>query len=553
MIGRTKTVIVYELGDNDTGVISEVVARVTSKDEKDRLIFRGPVNFEESCKSRLSSIVLPVIDRITDALELPRRDFEISAVNLGVLSSPDISFKISGFSADLPISLALLSATLQVSLKQDVVSTGHIASIEGDLVAVGGIPAKLEAAIASADVSGFVFPDLDKDISSKLLTPFEYQTAKEALISHKGDVKIYSIRSVQDAIKIFMDDEAIVLGSLETGFFYAKGPVDAQNPIGETIKLLTHENEKRFWGVLEHALLNRDPKKARRLLQAYVDFHIQKQRYPENFGEDLFSLVISLPPSTRRLDDLFPLIPMERCITLTQHAGKSDHEDVRNLYNAAFGENFRSEALLAKTTERPQLQEAKEEDELVERLLFELSEENLSKKIGLVLDEARARYVDKTIKIKDGFEFNDSITAFYTHMFRHTGMLAGRLDKATLMEAAIELVEETFSQKGGYNAALSEGKNAINGGMRLVFNAMTEYLKYKAREKYIMRVFKEIMDPMDWDAKARLMKSFMKRIGQELPAELRNQPARKLARNWELIVRYYAEEKSKITDLLKRL
>jgi predicted ATP-dependent protease len=37
--------------------------------------------------------------------------------------------QVSGFSADVPMFLAMLSARLQMPVRQDVVSTGHIASL----------------------------------------------------------------------------------------------------------------------------------------------------------------------------------------------------------------------------------------------------------------------------------------------------------------------------------------------------------------------------------------------------------------------------------------
>ena len=89
--------------------------------------------------------------------------------------------------------------------------------------------------------------------------------------------------------------------------------------------------------------------------------------------------------------------------------------------------------------------------------------------------------------------------------------------------------------------------------MRLVFDVMTEYLKQEEKGEYITMVFKVTIDPFDWDAKVRFMEAFMERIGPELPADLRDLPAKKLADNWETIIRHYVELKAKVSDLLKRL
>ena len=554
VIGRTKTVIVVESGAKPIGVVSEIIARVSSDDGADRLAFRGPVNFKTRVLQHLSTVILPFVDRITNELGIPKKNYEISVANIGATAAAGIGIEISGFSADLPMLLALLSSSLQVAIRQDVVSTGHVASIDGDLAPVRGIPAKIHAVLNSTGVDAFVLADLEKDRSLCELTPIEYESAKESLLRHKGNIKIHSIGSVDDAIRIFMTDESVVLGSLRAGFFNMKATfMVPESPVGRTVVLLAEGNEKRFWDVLGHALLNRSADEAKALIRAYAEFHLKNHRYPEHFGEQLSRLVISLPPLTRKMNDLFPLLPMELCIKATQYAQTSDHEDVRQLYRAAFGEGPDGITRPVKETRVLKSFEGDREKELFERLLTEIGKENLSEKVGQILDDARASYNLGTVRIKDGLEFNEAITAFYAHMFRYTGSPAGHLNRAALSTEAVDLVEKAFERRGGYKAALAEGKYGINGGMRLVLDSMTEHLKLQEKGKYIVRVFKDAMDPLDWDAKVRLMEVFRKRIGPELPSELRDLPAKQLASSWEEIIQCYAESMDKVSELMKRL
>ena len=553
-IGRTKAVVVFNKTDNLIGVVSEIVVRISSDVDAERLIFRGPVYFKERILNHIYSIILPLVDRITEHLGVPNSNYEISIVNLGAASSIDRGIEISGFSADLPILLTLLSSSLHVPLKQDIVSTGHVSSLDGDIAPVRGIPAKIDAVLDTPGVSAFVLPELEKDRSLKILTPNEYEAAKESQLAHKSDIKIHTTGNVYEAIRIFMTDESIVMGSLKAGFFNVKVMIpEAQGPINRAVELLTEGNEKKFWNTIEHFLLSHRTEKARLLLKSYVNFFIRNQSYPERFGEELFRLVISLPPSTRRLDDLFPLFPMELYITLIQNAKTSDHKDVHQLYKAAFDKGFSD---LRPPLDKPvetQARKGEKESEIFERILSEIGEENLAEKIGQPIDEARLSYVTDSVTVKDGFEFNDAIGAFYTHIFRHTGSPAGHMNRAALSAEAIDLVNKTFEHKGGYKAALSEGKHGTNGGMRLVFDTMTQYLKQEEKEKYIARVFKDTIDPLDWDGKVSLMEEFMDRIGPELPADLRGLPAKKLASHWETILQHYAESMDKVSEFLKRL
>jgi len=553
-MGRSKIILINdETGDNPVGMVSEVVVLPSSDDREGRLVFKGPVNFKERSKHHLTSVVLPLVYRITDTLGLPRRSYEASVLNLGAAASSGVGMEIGGFSADLPVFLALLSSSSQIALRQDIASTGHIASLDGDIAPVKGIPAKLDAALESSEITGILIPDLEKDRSLKVLTPFDYHAAKESLLAHRGEIKIYPINDVHDALKIFMTDESIVIGSLMSGFFDKKITVTGPNSaVNKTAVLLSGGNEERFWAALEHFLLNRDIEKAKVLIRAYAGYFIQNGRYPQNFGEALFRLVLSLPPLTRRMDDLFPLLPADLCIKLSQHAESvADHDDVRRLYNAAFGEGLRSPSSSREGSTSSILSAG--EEEILERILSEISEENLAGKIGHPVDRARASYVTDAVTVKDGFEFNDSVIAFYAHLFRHTGSPAGQMKKDAVSSEAIALVERAFAQKGGYKAALSEGEHGINGGMRLVFDAMTESLKLQRKEDYISMVFKVTMDALDWDKKVRLMKVFMERIGAELPADLLDLPPKRLEPHWEEIIRLFVESISKVKDLLKRL
>jgi hypothetical protein len=351
-----------------------------------------------------------------------------------------------------------------------------------------------------------------------------------------------------------MTDESIVLGSLNEGFFKVKTTIeDLDGSIRMSAVMLAAGNDTRFWDSLEHSLLNREIKKAHLLLQTFTDFHVRNLCYSENFGEQLLRLVISLPPSLRKLDDLFPLIPMKLLLKLSQFAQAKDHEDIRYLFKAVYGEQNDGIAHRFEDVRADRSFDDAIEKQLFEGILAEISEENISKKVGYPFDNARSRYTMDFVTVKNGFEFNKAITAFYAHIFRHTALPAGQMTKDATTQNAIRLVEDAFKGKGGSKTALSEGIHGTNGGMRLVFDIMTEYLKQNARENYINMVFKEAIDSTDWDSKIKLAELLRKLVGPNLPAELRELPAEKLAINLEEVVLCYSQSMDKVSTLLKKL
>lgn len=547
-IGRAKTVIVMQTGDNPVGIVSEIVVQASMGKGADRIIYKGPVRFKTATKKHLTEFVLPVADKISESLNVPLGNYEISVKNLGVAASAGIGVEITGFSADLPILIAFLSTSLQVGIRQDVVSTGHVSSSDGDLAPVQSIPAKLDAAIRTLGVNAFMLPDLDADKSMQLFTPVEYQFTKERLVNRQGDINIHPVNNVYEAIRFCFTDESIVLGSLTAGFFNTKATASLpHNHIGKAAERFVVGNEKRFWDTLSTCIFEGLSEKTRLYLQYFVEFHIRNQVYPERFGEKLFHLVLALPPAIRRTQGLFPLLPMENCIKLSQFAGDSAHDDIRSLYQAAFGEGVRRKPVAVDLSSGGQKKKT-----LFESLLAEISRENISERIGKPIDQARFSYVTQTTTVKDGFEFNEAVTAFYAHMVRHTGSTAGKLDKAALAADAIDLAKRAFEQNGGYKAALSEGKHGINGGMRLVFDTMTDCLKRIETEKYIDMVFKDTIDSIDWDAKVSLMEEFKEHIDPYLPDELRVLSAKQLATDWETILRYLSKSIDDLSEIMKR-
>ena len=166
VIGRTKTALLLQ-GDDQHAVISAIIVRRVT--QKRRLCFSGKVEFSRSVKNHIKKVILPIIDSILRRLGLPKKNFEISAVNLGAASALDIGVTVSGFSTDVPLFIAMLSQALQIPVSEDFVSTGHIASVEGDISAVRGISAKEKAAQNDDSVKHFLCPNLENDESLKSL------------------------------------------------------------------------------------------------------------------------------------------------------------------------------------------------------------------------------------------------------------------------------------------------------------------------------------------------------------------------------------------------
>jgi len=322
-IGRASTVLVLGQGDGGEAAVSVVVARARRTAACGRLELRGPAVFEEQAATHLRETVLAVVNQILEGLGLAKRSFDVPVVNLGAASAADLGLSISGFSADTAVALAMLSAALRMPLPQDVVTTGHVASPDGDIRPVRSIPAKLEAALQVPEVRTFIHPALDEDNSMQALSPAETERIAEAVVNAKGRIRLANVGDISGLLQEGVSEEGVVLASLRSGFFEPAGRTAPQGSrVDDAVRFLSEGNDGRFWRVLEAHLLEGRGAEARALLLARSRYHVWRRQYPGGFGGRLLQLVRSLPPATRRLKTSFPLLAMGHCLAVCRFAGQ---------------------------------------------------------------------------------------------------------------------------------------------------------------------------------------------------------------------------------------
>ena len=553
-IGKTKTAILVKETGKPIAIITEIFAQAVAANSENRITFRGPVNVANKTISHLETVIIPIVDNISRSLGLPPMSFVISISNVGVSATKGVGLNIAGFSADVPLFLSMLSASMQASLRQDLVATGHIASLAGNIVPVLGIPAKIDAAIASGDLAEFLFPDIENDLSATLLMPRDdFIEAKKSFYNHKGQIKLTVIEDIHDTLKSFFTEESIVMSALVQGFFDTKPDIKGDNnPLSRSIAFLLADNERRFWDTTKVHLFRNEAEKAKSVIKSFIDYHIEKKSYPRGFGEQLYRLAMSLPPLVRRLDGLFPFLPVDQCIALSHHAVPTDHADVQMLFKLTSPDEFiKMMADTSSEIKEPTSGEDRE-GQIERKILFELSDVNLARKLGLPLDEARACYPMSAVTVKDASEFNQLITSFYIHMMRHTQSPEGHVSWEAASSEAIDRVEDSFRRMGGYNTALAEAKTGTRGGLRHVFDVMTESEKSVKIGKYMAMVIREAIDLLDWEVKVKLSVYIKNQYGRYLPDSFTIIEPEQLAHRLEEAIRLLTEGEKDIDRWLRK-
>ena len=553
-IGRARTALVFGQGDDAQAVITAVLASVRDDTSPKRLRVSGPVVFVRPVVRHIEEVILPVVDRITTSLGLPRSKFAVTAANLGAASSANVGLEVSGFSADVPILLALLSASLHVPLPPDMVLTGHVASKAGDFAAVEAMPAKLAACSGDPTMRWFIYAAPPGDRSLETLAPSEWQRIQDAIAGAREKIRTTSVGNVADLVQAVFDDETIVMASLRCGFYAAPVPSDDHaDAVRRAAHHLSQGNERRFWTTLERYLMAGDSGAAHALLKAWAAYHVGGQKYPAGFGSRLLQLVRSLPPAVRRLRTTFPLLSARDCIALSQFAGDSDHEDISPLYDAALGKNVKPTPVSPTKQDAEGVPDSDTATKTLEVVLEAIEPLHVAEHVAVPIDSARIGYTLDSTVASSYDEFSDVITSFYLHVLRRTGVVAGSVIPQSITAAALDLLDRAFNRIGGSPAAFAEARDATRGGLRYVLDVMADRYKYEEQAKYVRGVLAEALDPLDWSMKVAFMRALLERLAPHLPTEIRSQPPARFAKNWEKVVQAYTQSFGQIQSLLRTL
>ncbi len=553
--GRAKMVLVVGEGDGAQAIVSYIVAHSRELVAGEPVTVVGPAVFEATVIRHIREILLPIVNRIAALLELPPQGFELSAVNPGAASASDLGIEISGLSADVPILLAMLSAAMTLAIPDDIASTGHIASSDGDIAAVKALPAKIAAVQADTAVRHFVYPALDRDGSLAVMIPSQTEVAQTAVMGAAHRLRLSGIHNVADLIRTVFSEEAIVMASLQQGFFDGGHlrELDADT-IAQAVQFLSQNNESRFWNALERHLLAGDSRSAKRLLKVHCQFHTRHAQYPREVGRRLLQMLRSLPPAIRKLKIEFPLLPTHQCIRLTQYAGPSDACDIRLLYEAAEGRV----ALSRSVVEDQSLSVAgdgtcRQDESLVDAVVSSIDSAALAQRVAAPIDTARATYMVDCLTVRSGEEFYDALSAFYLHLQRHVHAVSESIDVDSVRAEAIALIERTFAEKGGLRAAMNEALEGVHGGMKSILDAVTEQFKAECQSKHVNRVIKEAISPLDVEAQRCLISVLLRRLKPHLPPEIASAPPERFMEHSEAIVKAYVKSLNEINDVFRRL
>ena len=70
---------------------------------------------------------------------------------------------------------------------------------------------------------------------------------------------------------------------------------------------------------------------------------------------------------------------------------------------------------------------------------------------------------------------------------------------------------------------------------------------------YVRRVFKETIEPMDWNQRVAFMRGALKRLAPFLPTDFRDEPPERFARRPEVIIQVFVASMDRINRVVSTL
>lgn len=552
-VGQAKIALVFGGADNRKAILSKVTVRARVRQKSRSLAFTGPVKFAESTAMHITSVILPIVDCVLESLAVTPKTFEVSVMNIGATACHDLAIEVSGLSGDLPVTLAMLSAALRMPIRDDFVATGHIASTRGDIVAVKGIPAKLAAAIAEKSIKRFIYGRLEEDRSLDVLSPHEKETSITAVMRACNDIDTRSVSGLDELITDVFSEHDTLTASLKNGFFHIPHEASAAgDPVSRTIDLLMGQNEARLWQLLQRDFMTSECDRAVSLLDTYAASFLRRRQYPPGFGGKLLRSMCAMPPVIRRLKLTYPLLDFGRCAQLVRLAGPSDFADVPILFDAVRGKVVGGGG--PEPVSHESLETAVSESDPFDTIAAQIDELTLARKFAIPVDSARASYVLASSTVASYDEFIGIVESFFVHLQTYTNAGTPAVpDAECVADRAMALLNETFRSHGGAQAAYAQARDGTEGGIRAVLDAMTEQYKTRLQADHVAVVLEKAVAAMSWPDRIRFTQAAMNRLRPFLPAEIRDEPPERFARQAADIAKAYVRSTSPMLRLLSTM
>ena len=190
----------------------------------------------------------------------------------------------------------------------------------------------------------------------------------------------------------------------------------------------------------------------------------------------------------------------------------------------------------------------------LEKLLTELDERNIARRIGIPHDEARMRYHLSSNTVRDFDEFSRQIGDYYNQHVSACVTNGGTLSPSKASARAKALVEQEYRRRGeDIVTAFNDAHEGTNGGMRTILDIIADGLKAESVEDHTRDVFDRYVAPNSWEQKVNIIQQFIQHCGMLLSSSVRSDQPERYAHNYLDLIRSFVEGMRATSSVFRRL
>ncbi|RKY10699.1 MAG: hypothetical protein DRP56_00335 [Planctomycetota bacterium] len=547
--GRAKVPVVLSDGPNQLAAVATVIASVKHSDSNRCKLSCTDGAFNKQTVKHYRRELLAALNSLCQSCQLPYCDFELSAENLQAAAINDARLEISGFSADISVFVAMLSAALGIEVPDDSIFSGHMS--KGRVLPVASLAAKLKGAIAGG-LKRFYCASLNPADSLAVVDSAELDAADNAIRMHRRDIEIRCADTVFELFDAVFSDYDVLLAAIHTGVFNTDLAVDPKSPVERIAQKIGSVDMPTLRNTLSTLTMAENIERVYTLWNAFLTSSINAGRYPVGCGELIYEWMCTVPPHIRRSGLIkIPLIEMEVFVKLSRLAGKEHFGDLGLLFDGIRGKYLKSVSTAPVSKNN---NEGVNDCLVFDSVVSSISAKHLDESFGTDIDNARASFILPSTVVESYADFTDFTEAFYNHLCGFTKTKPTVTGSGKHQSAAVySLIDRAFANKGGYAEARCRAIDGGGGGLRVVLDEITEQFKRDIYADQINASFKRAIDIRDDDEKKAFIAGALKRLDRFLPDGWADRDPASLLGQTEVLAKIYVKAVDAVRQNMSRL
>jgi len=190
----------------------------------------------------------------------------------------------------------------------------------------------------------------------------------------------------------------------------------------------------------------------------------------------------------------------------------------------------------------------------IQILLAALDERTIARIVAIDHEEARAGYALRSNTVQDFPTYSGIIGHYYAYHYMRCVARGGTLSQTDATAQAKRIIEREYQRRhGDIVMAYNDACYGTNGGLRAQLDIIAESLKLEATENYIREQFDRHVCPSSFADQVEIIRQFIQVYGAFLPPEVRNARPEQFARDYERLIRSYADALRNSSSLFRRL